>query len=137
MSSITAIYNLTGSVAIEVSDLAPDYADLFAGIAHGSGRVALHDPRFGYVLQSGGEVVAERSWPPAGVRYRATDQQILESDRVSLVPAITYQLTAWVEYGGQRIEGEIEFLTPALPEPEEEELTPAQLQALMPETDDQ
>ena len=110
MSAIKILFRMSDqSFVFTETDLASAYCDLMAGIVKEQERLNMDNVSFGYALSVGGVEVSNNAWPPAGVRYVETDQEVIEVERVDLQPDTLHTLDVWLEYSGVRFEGSHEF----------------------------
>jgi hypothetical protein len=93
----------------------------------GTPYVAFNGLSFGLTVSSPAGVVAERSWPPAGVRYIQSDQSYLVCERISgLSPGTDYRVDTWMVDSGTTFTHSLTLSTPALPPPPPAPTPPAQ-----------
>jgi hypothetical protein len=116
MSEIKILFRMSDqSFVFTESDLAPTYGDLMAGIVLEQGRLNMDNVSFGYSLKQGDTDVSSNSWPPEGVHYIETDQEVIEVERVAWEPDTEYTLDVWLNYSGIPFEGQRAFTTPPAP----------------------
>lgn len=68
------------------------------------------------ITRNGGDPV-EQVFPPQGVVYRETDQDILTAWRADWLPGETVEISVWMENGGSRVDGSASFVAPYPPKP--------------------
>ena len=116
--SVLATLDLTsGDWAFNV---APETSspDLEIGFKENGGSVAQFDRlAFGFTVVANGLPVLTKAYPPQGVRYVASNQTYLTSDRVNLVSDDEVVLAVWAENNGQRYEGQTTFTVPRPEQP--------------------
>ena len=113
MSAIKILFRMSDqSFVFAPIDLAPTYCDLMAGIVLETERLTMDLVSFGYSLKQGATEVSTNSWPPAGVQYLETDQEVIEVERVEWAPETEYTLDVWLNYSGNHFEGQHVFTTP-------------------------
>lgn len=96
-------------------DVAPESPapDVEIGFKFGGSPVDTFDNLFfGFSATVDGSKVFEKSYPPEGIRYVATDQKYLSNDRVLLSVNDKVVFRVWAENAGQRYEGETVFVVP-------------------------
>ena len=118
MSKIIATDHFeTQNWEVTFEDLAPNYADLFIGFTDDAPVVEFKDLKFKYELKQDGNIKQYGVYPPAGVRYKQSDQEYLKVVRLKLETEESYSLFLWAENDGQRFEKEFDFKTPRLAQP--------------------
>jgi hypothetical protein len=118
MSKIIAIDNIkTENWKVTLDDLSPYYADLQIGFTEQKPIVEFTNLRFGFSLSSDNEVLDNKEYPPANVRYVRTDQKYLITHRLKFKPETEYQLFLWAENSNIRIEHTETFTTPIPKQP--------------------
>ena len=118
MSKIIATDHFeTQNWEVTFEDLAPNYADLFIGFTDDAPVVEFKDLKFKYELKQDGNIKQYGVYPPAGVRYKQSDQEYLKVVRLKLETEESYSLFLWAENDGQRFEKEFDFETPRLAQP--------------------
>lgn len=119
MSAIKILFRMSDqSFVFTEIELASTYCDLMAGIVKEQERLNMDNVSFGYALSVGDVEVSSNAWPPTGVQYVETDQEVIEVERVDLQPDTLHTLSVWLEYSGIRFEGLHEFTPPPAPEVE-------------------
>lgn len=84
---------------------------------HGS-EVSLTGLNYGATVSINDEVVLAKSYPPAGIEYVSTDQDVISSEILSTFPAgAICHVFAWVDIAGSRVENELTFTVPLPPQP--------------------
>jgi hypothetical protein len=87
--------------------------DLAAVIASPAWPVALTGVRFGVECRVNGEITTTEEWPANGIRYKQTDQRVLESYRLTWSPGADVEIFAWlIDAAGQRHEAAHSFVAP-------------------------
>ena len=113
MSKITAKYNTLAKVfSLEVDNLNPHYADLFAGIESGGTTVLFSNFSCGYVLYRNSAIASEETWPADGTRYVETKEPTIVSTRIYWEPGESVYLRVWFENWGVHIEHSWTLITP-------------------------
>lgn len=115
MSSIVVKYSqLNEKFDIVADNLESSYGDIYIGvdIPDGKGTVVFDNLSFGYKLTNGPELINDETWPPPGVRYIQTDQDILQTERVYWKPEKTLTLYVWFKNAGVKKEVTYNFDTP-------------------------
>ena len=116
----------TRSFTIEAGD--PQFSGdvLTADINRHGNVIPLRGVSFGFSLIVNSSVADEQAWPPEGVRYSKTDQDILASYRLRWQPEDDVQVDCWlVDAAGERHTATASFTAPPLP-PQPEDDTPPQ-----------
>jgi hypothetical protein len=112
MSNIDVKLNLdTGQWAVNKTDyIAPDYVDLRIGFIRQVLPVMFESLSFGFELfYKNFEQVLLESWPKGPMRYISTDQEYIESIRLSLLDDRIYKLRFWAFENNQRYDHIFEF----------------------------
>lgn len=105
MSKLVARYDVVAKQYIlDVEDLSPSYADIFAGIDNGGSLVIFSNFACGYELSKGGQIISSKSWPEPGVTYIESSDPLLVSDRVYWNPGDVLDLMVWFENVGVHIQ---------------------------------
>lgn len=113
MSTINVLYSaLTETFDFQKIDLSPYYADIFAGIKKHLDVIPFSGLSFGYELIKNNEIISTRTWPPPGLTYIQTDQEIIDGERVQWEPDTEYTLKVWFKNWGQYYEGSDTFTSP-------------------------
>lgn len=113
MSTINVLYSaLTETFDFQKIDLSPYYADIFAGIKKHLDVIPFSGLKFGYELIKNNEIVSTRTWPPPGLTYIQTDQEIIDGERVQWEPNTEYTLKVWFNNWEKYYEGFDTFTTP-------------------------
>ena len=102
---------------IEEQELDPTFCLLQAGLAKEAPVQTMDRVSFGYALLHAGDVLSEKSWPPPGVKYVQTDQEILETDSVNYPPDRDLTLHVWLDYAGNHFEYNYDFHSPRPDQP--------------------
>ena len=103
----------TNSWSLKIVELRHDFADLHIGFTAGPPIVSFKDLKFGYELREGNDIISYNTWPPAGVKYRRSDQIYLVTQRISFPePGKSYILHLWVENENKRIEKDFQLDIP-------------------------
>lgn len=110
---ITSTYDAaTGEITIDTSDARPTYGDIAACIARYGQRIDLSRVSFGATVKVNGGPTLDVSWPPEGVRYRQTDQDVVEVIRARWQPDDAVIIATWVETRAGRVTGQASFTAP-------------------------
>ena len=113
MNKILAIDNFeTNNWILNTDEVGAYYNDLFIGFTDQAPIVSFKDLKFGFELKQGENIKKYGVYPPTGVKYIQTDQEYLETVRLTTNPDETYQLFLWAENDSVRIEKEFEFTVP-------------------------
>lgn len=84
---------------------------------HGQ-TVSLAGVSFGFAMSLNGSEAASQSWPPAGVKFSKTDQDVLATYRLRWSPGDEVSVSVWlVDAAGERHEASSSFVAPVPPEP--------------------
>jgi hypothetical protein len=102
----------TGNWSLDTSEIGPTSNDLFITFTEEAPVITFKDLKFGYELRQDGNIKQYGVYPPAGVRYKRSDQEYLVSARLKLETEESYSLFLWAENDGQRFEKEFNFVTP-------------------------
>lgn len=113
-SDIYATDNVrTGTWSLKIVELRHDFADLHIGFTQGPPIVSFKDLKFGYELREGNDIISYKTWPPAGIKYKRSDQVNLVTHRISFPePGKTYILHLWAENENKRIENNFQLDIP-------------------------
>ena len=115
--SILASLNLADGVwTFDVQPESPS-PDVEVGFRDGNNRAVFDGLTFGVTVTVAGQRKLDVIYPPAGVKYVATDQQWLTSDRVHLVADDVATLDVWAVNAGVRHEGSTTFTVPRPAQP--------------------
>jgi len=94
------------------------YCEFIASLERHGAEVSLAGFSYGATVSINGEVALVKSYPPAGVKYVSTDQDIIASEVLSVFPAeAVCHISAWVDISGSRVENELTFTIPRPPQP--------------------
>ena len=105
-----------GSLTIHVPDPQPWGAILRAVLNRHGQVVNLRGIEMRLTIMADGAQVFDLSLPPAGVRYKQTDQDILATGRVSWLPDQQIEVSAWCRtHAGHEVTAEAAFTAPSLP----------------------
>ena len=111
MNKITAIDHLKNGWAIDSDNIGSVYSDLQIGFTEEGPITEFDNLSFGFEFAKDGETVERDSYPPDGVTYVRTDQQILEKTRLEHESNEEYELYLWAENGGERYETTVTLTT--------------------------
>ena len=111
MALITAIDHLENGWDIDVDTVGSTYSDLQIGFTEERPITEFDDLSFGFEFTKDGEIVEKNSYPPEGVTYVRTDQQILKTIRLKHEPNEEYELHLWAENGGEMYEYTVTLTT--------------------------
>jgi hypothetical protein len=100
-------------------DVQPEFPspDIEVGFRNGDGPAVFDELTFGVTVTVAGQRKLDVIYPPAGVKYVATDQQWLTSDRVHLAADDVATLDVWAVNAGIRHEGSTTFTVPRPAQP--------------------
>jgi hypothetical protein len=108
----------TGQLAIDYTAINPWGADLRAMLNRHSNRINLHGVEMHLTVTADGGTVFEMHLPPAGVKYKQTDQDILATGRLQWQPDQAIVVNAWCKTSiGHELTAEAQFDSPPAPEP--------------------
>ena len=107
----------TGNWSLDTSEIGPTTNDLFITFTEEAPVITFKDLKFGYELKQDGNIKQYGVYPPAGVRYKRSDQEYLEVVRLNTKTDESYTLFLWAENDGQRFEKEFDFETPRPAQP--------------------
>lgn len=110
---------LERSLVIDSSQEKP-FGDTLAAVLNRHGQaVSLTGVSFGFALSLNGNETASQSWPPDGVKFRKTDQDVLATYRLRWAPGDEVSVSVWlVDAAGERHEAHSSFVAPVPPEPD-------------------
>jgi hypothetical protein len=110
----------TGQLEIDISNVQPWGAELRAMINRHGYRINLHGVEMHLTVTADGAQVFDMHLPPAGVKYKQTDQDVLATGRLHWLPDQEISVSAWCKTNsGHELTAEAEFTAPrpALPYP--------------------
>ena len=107
----------TGNWSLNASEIGSGSNDLFITFTEEAPVITFKDLKFGYELKQDGNIKQYGVYPPAGVRYKRSDQEYLEVVRLNTKTDESYTLFLWAENDGQRFEKEFDFETPRPAQP--------------------
>jgi len=94
------------------------YCDFIAALDRHNESVDISGLRYGATILIDDAIVAESSFPPEGVKYVSTDQDILEVQRLSPFPAdAECKVIAWVDMLQGQVKSEFNFTVPRPTQP--------------------
>ena len=108
----------TGQLTIDTAGVQPWGADLRAVLNRHGNVVNLRGIEMRLTITADGAEIFDLSLPPAGVRYKQTDQDILATGRVSWQPDQEISVSAWCKTNsGHEVTAEAQFTAPRPPQP--------------------
>lgn len=88
-------------------------ADINAKLNRYNQTVPLANVEFGFTLNVDDVEIESQSWPPSGVKYGRTDQDILASYRLNWKPDDNVSINVWlIDNAGIRHEDSVSFQAP-------------------------
>ena len=118
MSKILIKYNRqTQSFEFTDDDLLSTYCDLVAVLDLRGETISFDDLRFGFTAKDGDNIISERTYPPDGVKYICSDQEVLETFRLEWQADMVIDIDVWQEQTTGRVEGSHQVTVPRPPQP--------------------
>lgn len=108
---------LTRTLALDASAAAPWGDDVRATIIRYGQRLDLRGLSLGVTVTSNGQEILSRTWPFPGVKFSATDQDVLLTERIRWNSDDAIVISAWLEIGGERHEATWNLTAPRPPQP--------------------
>ena len=106
----------TGQLTIDTADVQPWGASLRAVVKRYGQMVDMRGVQMRLTITADGAQVFDLSLPPAGVRYKQTDQDILATGRVVWTPDQQIEVSAWCRtHAGHEVTAEATFTAPPAP----------------------
>ncbi|MBK1634211.1 hypothetical protein [Rhodovulum adriaticum] len=107
----------TGTFAFDTSGARPFGANIEARLDRHGQVVAFDGLSFGMVLSRNGAEALRQTFPPPGVRYVSTDQDLLTSVPVRWRPDEAITLDVWMTNEGTTVAGTHAFVAPRPAQP--------------------
>ena len=82
------------------TNLTSGYCDIKAGVKRYGQTIPFKNTSFGFTASTNGVEFDSKSWPPAGVTYVSTDQDILESARITWETDAVVTFNLWLDSRG-------------------------------------
>ena len=89
-------------LVIATNEMSAYSCDLSVGIIRHGMTVPFADTSFGFSAATNGIEFVNKTWPPEGLIYVSTDQDILERIRISWIPESIVTLDFWLLTSGQQ-----------------------------------
>ena len=119
MSSIRVIYDTqTSEISFDQSKVGPYYCDFIAALERHGQRVDIRGLSYGADVRVNGELVLDKSWPPEGVKYVSTDQNVLVTERLTTFPPdAECEFSVWIKGRNGEYTGQTMFTIPRPEQP--------------------
>lgn len=118
MSNIKIVFDTKALQLRFENHASSGYCDFIAAIDRYGETVDISCFKYGATISINNQVVIENCYPPDGVQYINTNQDILVTERLSPFPAdAECHIVAWVEISETRIEEDITFTIPRPTQP--------------------
>lgn len=91
--------------------------DLVAAIARYGQRLDIRGLTMGVTVTVDGLEALAKSWPAAGTKFSATDQDILASERLQWEPGAVISIDVWIDLAGERHEASYNLTSPDVTRP--------------------
>lgn len=113
MGAIYAVHNLKNNCwKIDTNQIGGFDNDLFIKFENTNSIKNFKEMKFGFELKKGNDIKQYGIFPPAGVRYRSSDQNFKASIRLELQPEEIYILYLWANYDKEKIRQNFEIKNP-------------------------
>lgn len=117
-SDITAIFDpFTRVLDVSTNNLSSSYCYVKAGINRHGHTIPFKNSSFGFTASTNGVEFASKTWPPAGVKYVSTDQDILETARVMWEADAVVTFNFWLNSAGESHSTNLVVTVPRPPKP--------------------
>ena len=108
----------TGQMEIDASGVQPTGANIRARVNRHGLVVNLRGVEMRLTITADGAEIFDLSLPPAGVRYRQTDQDMLATGRVSWKPDQQIEVSAWCKTNsGHKVTAQAQLTAPRPEQP--------------------
>jgi len=119
MSTVKVIFDTqTSDISFDTSAIGAYYCDFVAALERHGQTVDIRGLSYGADVRVNGELVLEKAWPPPGVMYVSTDQDMLVTERLTnFPPDAECSLSVWVENANGKFTGQTSFTIPRPEQP--------------------
>lgn len=108
----------TGALTIDTANVKPWGADLRAMLNRHGNRINLKGVQMSLTITADGAEVFNMTLPPAGVKYKQTDQDIIATGRCQWKPDQAISVSAWCKTNsGHELTAEASFTAPRPAQP--------------------
>ena len=108
----------TGQLSIDHTSIRPHGADLRAMLNRHGQTINLRGVEMQLTITADGSEIYTLHLPPAGVRYRQTDQDVIATGRVTWMPDQQIEVAAWCKTNsGHEVTAEAAFTAPRPAQP--------------------
>jgi len=104
-------------LSFDASDAQPWGGDLSAAINRYGQRLDIRGLTMGITVTSNGVTILDKSWPPAGVKYTNTDQDVILTERLVWNSDEAIVIDVWFDLAGERHEATYNLTAPRPPQP--------------------
>jgi len=105
------------SLQLIQENLSSSYCDIIAALNTAGQTIIFDRVSFGFDIKRGEEIIIQKSYPPPGVIYIQSDQEVIQSERVLWEPDWELVVKVWISMSGNYMEQSFNITVPRPPQP--------------------